>query len=83
MEIIDEIFLFLREVVGFVFIICFINMIVYWSSIVINYWVLGDYFCSQCQIYCIFFWLEDRDFLCRYGKLSIFFYKYIDKIYNR
>lgn len=46
MEIIDEIFLFLREVVGFVFIICFINKIVYWSSIVINYWVLGDYFCS-------------------------------------
>lgn len=46
MVIIDEIFLFLREVVGFVFIICLINKIVYWSSIVINYWVLGDYFCS-------------------------------------
>lgn len=47
-EIIDEIFLFLREAVGFVFIICLINKIVYRSSTVTNYRVSGDHLCSQC-----------------------------------
>lgn len=83
MEIIDEIFLFLREAVGFVFIICFINKIVYRSSTVTNYRVSGDHLYNQCYTHRTFLWLEDRDLPSRYGKLSTFCYKYIDKIYNR